>query len=413
MLPPALRHRNYRLLWMGQFISVSGTMMQSAAILWHVYEVSKDPIALGIVGLVRVVPVIGFSFIAGMVADSFDRRKIMILAQIGMALCAAGLGLLAAAQVLVVWPIYVLAALSAAFGAFDMPARQALIPSLVPREDLPNAFSVGATMWQAAAIVGPAMSGVVIARFGLEWAYWINAVSFLAVIAALVEMRLQRAEVPAERPQVSLASALEGLRFVGREPIILSSMLLDFFATFFSSAIALLPIYAQDILQVGPEGYGWLYAAAAVGAIVTGVILTFIRRIPRQGRVLIVAVLGYGAATALFGLSTTFWPAFLALAATGAADTVSMVIRNTIRQLHTPDHIRGRMISVNMIFFMGGPQLGELEAGLLAGWLGAPFSVVSGGLGCILAVLWVARRWPALWRYDQVPQALPQPATGD
>ncbi len=401
MLPPALRHRNYRLLWMGQFISVSGSLMQNAAILWHVYAVAQSPLALGVVGLVRVLPVVGFSFLSGMVADSFDRRKVMLVSQTGMAVCALALGALAFTGVKATWPIYLVAALSAAFGAFDLPARQALIPSIVPPEDLPNAFSVNAAMWQSAAIMGPAMAGVVIGRFGLEWAYWINALSFLAVIAALLDMRLKANAPSGERPRVNLASAIEGLQFVRRTPIILSSMLLDFFATFFSSATALLPIYAKDILRVGAEGYGWLYAAEAVGALGISVVLTFLRRIPRQGATLLIAVMIYGLATIVFGFATAFPIAFLALATVGAADTLSMVIRNTVRQLHTPDHIRGRMVSVNMIFFMGGPQLGELEAGLAAAWFGAPFSVISGGVGCLLATLWIARRWPWLWQYDQ------------
>ncbi len=414
-LPPALRHRDFRLLWLGLLISVSGSMMQNAAILWHVYDVSHDPISLGIVGLVRVVPVVGFSLISGLAADTFDRRKLMMVTQIGMATCAFLLGLLAFIGVKAVWPIYVLAALASAFGAFDLPARQSLIPSLVPREDLPNAFSVNATMFQAASILGPAVAGVVIGQAGLHWAYWFNAASFIAVILALLGMKARPTVAKEDRPQATLSAALEGLRFVRNTPIILSSMLLDFFATFFSSATALLPIYAKDILQVGPQGYGWLYAASAVGAVVTAVVLSFVHRIPKQGAVLITSVMIYGLATILFGLSATFWLAFAALALTGAADTVSMVIRNTARQLNTPDHVRGRMVSVNQIFFMGGPQLGELEAGLVAGWFGAPISVISGGIGCLIATLWVARKWPMLWRYDQTvqPPLVPTPAAAD
>jgi MFS family permease len=191
---------------------------------------------------------------------------------------------------------------------------------------------------------------------------------------------------------------------------VLSSMLLDFFATFFSAATALLPIYARDILYVGARGYGVLSAAEASGAFVVGLILTFVPRIPRQGRMLVIAVACYGLSTIVFGFSTTFLMAFIGLAGVGASDTVSMVIRNTIRQLHTPDYIRGRMVSVNMIFFMGGPQFGELEAGLVAGWLGAPFSVISGGIGCLIALAWVVRQWPQIWRYDQSPELETRPA---
>jgi len=414
--PPALRHRDFRLLWFGLLISISGSMMQNAAILWHVSEVDHNPVALGMVGLVRVIPVIGLSFVSGIIADRFDRRKVMFFSQTGMALCAAAFGWLAWAEVKSIWPIYALAALSAAFGSFDLPARQALIPSLVPPEELPNAFSVNATMWQAAAIVGPALSGFVIDSLGLHWAYWLNAFSFIAVIIALSLMRVKTAVAKEDRPQISFAAALEGLRFVRRSPIVLSSMLLDFFATFFSSANALLPIYAKDILNVGARGYGLLAAAEATGAVITGLSLAFIPRLPKQGRALVIAVFCYGFSTILFGLSTTFLVAFIGLAGVGAADTVSMVVRNTVRQLHTPDHLRGRMVSVNQIFFMGGPQLGELEAGLVAGWFGVPFSVISGGIGCILATLWVMQKWPQLWRYDLPPLGPipdPKPSAAD
>jgi predicted MFS family arabinose efflux permease len=190
------------------------------------------------------------------------------------------------------------------------------------------------------------------------------------------------------------------LRFVFRAPLIRSTMLLDFFATFFSSATALLPIFAQDILGVGASGYGWLYAAPAAGAIVTSAVMVkAVDLIDRRGHVLVAAVAGYGLATMAFGLSRNFWFSFACLAATGATDTVSMVFRNLLRQLETPDHLRGRMTGVNMIFFMGGPQLGELEAGLVANWLGAVVSVVTGGVGCVVATIWIAATTPALRRY--------------
>ena len=197
------------------------------------------------------------------------------------------------------------------------------------------------------------------------------------------------------------AAALEGLRFVFRSPLIRSTMLLDFFATFFSSATALLPIFAQDVLHVGARGYGWLYAAPAAGAVLMSAAMVLLAdRIERRGPVAAVGGRSvYGVATVVFGMSRSFWLTFACLALTGVADTVSMVIRNIVRQLETPDRLRGRMIGVNMVFFMGGPQLGELEAGAVANWLGAPFSVISGGLGCMLAVAWVAASTPELRRY--------------
>ncbi len=206
----------------------------------------------------------------------------------------------------------------------------------------------------------------------------------------------------AQREAVSWSAAREGLHFVFTSPIIRSTMLLDFFATFFSSAVALLPIFAQDILFVGARGYGWLYAAPAAGAVLMSAgMIVLADRIHRRGPVLLWSVAIYGLATVGFGLSRSFWVTFACLALTGVADTISMVIRSVIRQLETPNRLRGRMTGVNMIFFMGGPQLGELEAGALAQWMGAPFSVITGGIGCLLATGWVAATTPALRRYHK------------
>ncbi len=402
----ALRHRNFRLVWIGQIVSFSGSMMQTAAILWHVSLLvppEHKGLALGMVGLVRVLPIVGFSMVSGVVADVFDRRRVMLVTQSAMAVLAAVLAVLTVRGLAVVWPIYLLAALTSAAGSFDGPARQSLIPNLVPREHLANAISLNTIMFQVASVAGPSLGGLVIAFLGVAWAYGLNAVSFLFVIGALLMMRdvpARQAHPDAAPAELSWRAALDGLRFVFRAPLIRSSMLLDFFATFFSSATALLPIFAQDILRVGAHGYGVLYGAPAVGALIaSAAMVRFVDRIDRRGRVLLWAVTGYGLATVAFGLSRTFWLTFACLALSGATDSVSTVLRNVIRQLETPDHLRGRMTGVNMVFFMGGPQLGELEAGVVANWLGAPFSVVSGGVGCLLATTWVAAKTPVLRSY--------------
>jgi MFS family permease len=404
----ALRHRNFRLIWVGQLVSFSGSMMQTAAILWHVSLLvpERKALALGLVGLVRIVPIFTFSIVSGVVADVFDRRRLMLVTQTAMALLAAILGALTFAGLSVVWPVYLLAALSSAAGSFDGPARQALIPALVPREHLPNAISLNTIMFQTASVAGPSLGGITIALFGVGAVYIANAVSFLVVIVALLMMRDVAQPAHHERPQIGWHAAMEGLRFVFRAPLIRSTMLLDFFATFFSSATALLPIFAQDILRVGARGYGWLYAAPSIGAVVaSAAMIRLVDRIERRGVVLLWAVAAYGLATVVFGLSRTFWLTFAALAVTGASDTVSMVYRNVIRHLSTPDHLRGRMVGVNMIFFIGGPQLGELEAGLVANWRGAPFSVVIGGLGAVVATAILAARTPALRRYRRTDVA--------
>jgi MFS family permease len=419
---PALQHRNFRLLWLGLLVSFSGSFMQTAAILWHVSLLVPDDrraLALGLVGLVRVVPVVVFSLLSGVAADALDRRRLMLATQSIMAALAALLALLTFRGLSTTWPIYVLAACSSAAGAFDLPARQSLVPNLVPREHLPNAISLNTIMGQVASVAGPGLGGLVIAAGGVGWAYVFNAVSFIFVIGALLMMRMEdtrafdEADKTLHRSDFTLKAALEGLRFVFRAPLIRSTMLLDFFATFFSSATALLPIFAQDILNVGARGYGWLYAAPAVGAVVTSAIMVrAVDWIERRGIVLLIAIAMYGVATTAFGVSRAFWLTFACLAATGAADTVSMVFRNLIRQLETPDRLRGRMTGVNMVFFMGGPQLGELEAGLVASWLGPVVSVVTGGIGCLVATAWVAATTPSLRAYRRTVK--PEiPAEGD
>jgi len=270
----------------------------------------------------------------------------------------------------------------------------------VPAQDLPNAISLNAIMFQTAAVVGPAAGGVLIGEFGVPWAYACNAASFLFVIGAVLAMRGISGRAEGSNGAVSLAAGIEGLRFVFSTPLIRSTMLLDFFATFFASATALLPIFAQDILQVGARGYGLLSSAPSAGAILASLVMVrMVDHIDRRGQVLLWAIGLYGLATVVFGLSHAFLLSFVCLALTGAADTVSMVIRSLARQLTTPDSMRGRMTSVNMIFFQGGPQLGELEAGLVANAWGPVLSVVSGGVGCLLITGLIASRTPQLRQY--------------
>ncbi|MGA9996471.1 MAG: MFS transporter [Pyrinomonadaceae bacterium] len=385
----ALRYRDFRLLWMGQFVSITGSQMQLAAINWHIYILTHSKLALGAVGLFRVLPIIFCSLIGGVVADVFDRKKLMLATQTVMLLSAGVLAALTASGLESIWPIYLLTAISSAATAFDNPARQALLPTLVPARDFPNAVSLGLVVFQISMIGGPALAGLILSVHGPALVYAFNAVSFLAVIFALllmrVEGRAQRNESDAAR--VSFTALKEGLRFVWRTPIIVQTMTLDFIATFFASATALLPVFAADILHVGARGFGVLGASPALGAVVAGLVMARLGNVRRQGATIIGSIAVYGLATIAFGLSRVFWLSMLMLAFVGAADTVSTVLRQTIRQLVTPNHLRGRMTSVNMIFFMGGPQLGELEAGTVAALIGAPLSVVTGGIGCLLAVL--------------------------
>ena len=381
--------------------------MQNAALLWHVsllVSPEKKGLALGLVGLVKVVPIVAFSMISGVVADAWNRRRLMLITQTGSALVAAGLAFLAFRGITAVWPMYALAGLGAAVGAFDLPARQALVPTLVPREHLPNAISLNTIMFQTASVVGPSIGGVLIAVSGVGWAYAANAVSFLFVIVALAD--------DARHPE---ARAVRG-RIARRRVVARGARRAAVRVPLAADPIDDAARFLRDVLLVGDarccRSSRRTSCRSAPGATAgctprrrrarcstSAVMVPLAERIERRGQTLLWAVGGFGLATVVFGLSRSFWLTCVCLAMTGATDTVSMVIRNIVRQLETPDRLRGRMTGVNMVFFMGGPQLGEFEAGALANWLGAVFSVVSGGVGCLVATGWVAWSTPDLRHY--------------
>ena len=412
-IPPALRHRGFALIWSGLLISMVGSQMQQWALFWHISQLSRDPIAVSVVGGVRFLAVLAFSLIGGLVADRYNRRTVMLITQSISMSTALALGVLTFSGEIELWHIYALTAVQAAAMAFDLPARQSLVPNLVPRADLPSAFSLQSIAFNTGSIIGPALSGVVIGYLGQEYVYFINAVTFLAVILALVLLGQvpQTTAVVQRGLRAALLDIRDGVRFIRDQPLILSTMILDFIATFFSSANTLLPYFAQNILHVGEVTYGWLAAAQSIGAVFVGLVVSQLRGLRRQGFLLLAAVLVFGSATILFGVSRLFGVIFLALVLMGAADSVSTIIRNTIRQLNTPDSLRGRMTSINQIFFMGGPQLGEIEAGAVAQFFGVPFAIVSGGIGTILGVWLIISLWPALPRYNgDEPTAQSAPA---
>ena len=411
----ALRYRDFRLLWFGRLLSNTGSQMQLIAVNWHIFdllrgqtytisllgqdvELGAEALGLGTVGLVRVIPIIIFALLGGILADTRDRRQLLIWVQSAAALFSAILAALTLTGRATILLIYLLTAAGAAAAAFDEPARQSIVPNLVPLKHLTNAVSLNTLLWQLATIVGPALAGVLVSLFDVGVVYVIDAVSFSAVIVSLLLMEY-RGKAALTTTGLGWQALIDGIRFTYRSRIIWSTMLVDFFATFFSSARTMLPIVADDILKVGVEGYGLLATAQPVGALIVGGILALRRDIYRQGVVLLISVAVYGLATALFGLSTLFGISYVLLGLTGAGDTVSTVIRGTIRQLMTPDHLRGRMTSVNMVFFMGGPQLGELEAGLVAAVFGAPAAIVTGGIATVLLTGWIAWKYPRLRRY--------------
>ena len=407
-----LRHRDFRLMWGSQLVSQVGTQMQSAALHWHVYLLAGSPLALGVVGLTRVVPLVAFSLVGGVLADRADRRRVLLVAQSVMLLASTVLAGLTLTGQATLFTLYGLNAVLAAAAAFDNPARQALVPRLVPARELPGALSLNLAMFHVAMIGGPALTGLLLAsgsgssgsaglgaqglRLGLIYAA--NALSFLGVLAALLALRTSGAVEPQGRAhEPPLRALAEGLRFVLATPLMVWTTGLDFLATFFAGSLSLLPIVADRILGVGPQGYGWLVAAPAAGALL-GALRASARPLPDgQGRVLLVSVAFYGLTTAVYGLSRSFPLTLAMLAAGGLADAISTVIRQTLRQELTPDALRGRMTAFNMIFFMGGPQLGELEAGLVASLFasvetGVTVSIVSGGLLTMLMTALVAGR---------------------
>jgi MFS family permease len=408
-----LRYRDFRLLWGSQALSLTGTQMQVVALNWHVYLLTRSPLALGMVGLSRVLPIIVFSLWGGLVADRFDRRRIMFATQSAMAVFSGALALLTLSGKTSLAVLYALNAATAAASAFDNPARQSLVPRLVPLRELPSALALNLTMFHVAVIGGPGLAGLVLAaadraapQASLALVYGVNALSFIVVLVALALMRTSgRPETGPGPPERPLDSLKAGLRFVFTTPLIVWTTGLDFVATFFAGALSLLPVFADQILHVGAAGYGWLVAAPAVGALLGSLYTTVFHLPRRQGRVFLWAVVAYGACTIVWGLGTRYLVVFLALAAAGLADLVSTVIRQHLRQVVTPDALRGRMTSVNMIFFMGGPQLGEMEAGLVASLfasaaVGVRVSVVLGGVLTIVAGLIVLWRGTLVRNYE-------------
>lgn len=422
---PALHFRDYRLLWIGLFVSTVGSQMQFTAVNWQVYELLRgqtytlsvfgrtidlgaEALGLGTLGLVRVIPIILFALAGGLLADTRNRRQLLIITQVASTVLAGLLAFLTLTGLVTIPWIYLLTAALAGVAAFEQPSRQSLVPHLVSREAFANAVSLNTLMFTGASVLGPALGGVVLAYAGAGSVYLLNAVSFLAILLSLAFLQY-RGQAAVSATGLGLGALLEGLRFTFRTPMIWSTMMLDFLATFFSSARTMLPIVAGDILGLGPVGYGWLSAAQPIGSIIAGSVAALNSDMKRQGAVLLISVLIYGAATALFGLTASVILAFFFLALTGAADTVSTVIRGTLRQLMTPDELRGRMTSVNMVFFMGGPQLGELEAGLVAAAFGVPFAIVSGGIATVVLTLLIAWKYPVLRRFDS-PVAAPATA---
>ncbi len=358
--------------------------MQVVATGWLVLQLTNSAFQLGLLGLLRALPVMILAMIGGTVADIFDRRRLLLITQTVLLLIAAILAVTTATGTVSMPLIYALTVIAGATNAFDNPARQSLIPNLVPREELTAALTLNITTFQLGQIVGPLIGGIVVASFGAQGAYAIDALSFVAVLIALLLLRARSAPNSGERAAVNrgVGAIVEGFVFVRRNGIILSVMLLDFLATLFGSVQALLPIFARDVLHVGAAG-----------------LLSTRGSIRAQGPILLIAIGIFGLCLVGFGLSHTFWLSLIFLAGSGAADTISIVLRGSILQIATPDELRGRTTAVHMAFAMGGPQLGQLRAGLVASLIGPLGAAATGGVACIAVVIAIAAFIPKIRHY--------------
>lgn len=390
----ALRQPNYALFAGGRLSSAIAMTLLNAAIAWQVYEISGSAFQLGMLGLARFFPSLGMSLVGGAVADSHDRKKIVLLAQFVPLACSATLYFATTRDLTELPLFYGLVLMLALAAAFENPARQALVPQVVSREAFPNAIVVNSTIQSLGFVTGPALGGLLIGFSGVDTAYLAHMTLMAASIAAVALLRPRAVE--GARRAVSFEAIKEGVSFVRHRQVLLGAMTLDMFAVIFGGAQALLPIYAKDILQVGPAGLGWLAAGPAAGAVLMGVTQGYRRPWAHAGRAFMWGVAVFGVATVVFGLSRSFWLSLAALVALGAADNASAVIRQTVLQLRTPDALRGRVSAVNRVFISSSNELGAFESGVLAAFTGPVFAVVFGGCATLAIVALGIRLFPEI-----------------
>jgi MFS family permease len=392
----ALRFRDFRLLLVGRFITSLGDQMLSFAIGWELWLRTHQELALGLVGLVQVIPIIVFSLPAGHVADQHNRKRIVLVTQVLLTMCALGLALLSFLE----GPLALIYLCLFGIGlarAFNSPATSTLLPQTVPPHIFTSAATWSSSAWQLAAIIGPSLAGLFVALLhSVSLIYVFNAIAGMTFLALV--MLIKGRPLALSRKAATRESLAEGLRFIRGTKVILAAITLDMFAVLFGGAVTLLPVYATDILKVGPEGLGLMRAAPSVGALMMALSLAYLPAFQHAGRTLLIAVAGFGAATITFGLSTSFGLSVLMLILLGGLDNISVVIRSTLLLTRTPDEMRGRTSAVNSIFISASNELGGFESGLTAALFGPVISVVGGGIGTILVVLSVAKTWPEMRR---------------
>ena len=407
----ALRYPNFRLFQMARLFVVVGLEMQSVAVGWHVYELTREPLALGFVGLAQFLPGMILFLVSGHAADRINRRKLLVFCYAAFAACSGLLLWATQYRGESVRTIYIILVLIGIVRSFSGPASRAILPLLVLEEHFPNAVAWTATAYQAGTLLGPALGGLVYALFlGPSAVY--AAAAITAVVGSALTLRMITRPQAAFEEEIGSQTVFAGLRYIFRQKLILGSISLDLFAVLFGGAVALLPVYAREILHTGPWGLGLLRSAPAVGALAMAVLLAYRPLRGRVGMTLLWCVAGFGVFTILFGISHSLVFSLVALLMVGACDMVSIIIRNTLVQMATPDQMRGRVTAVEMIFIGASNELGEFESGVTAHWFGTVPAVILGGIGSLLVTgLW-AYAFPDLRRADRFTKTPEQNAIG-
>lgn len=390
--------RDFWFYLVSRFAAATALTLLRATVGWHVFELTRSPFFLGVVGIAQFVPAFSLLMLGGVVADRYERRRVVLSAQLVPLAGASWIAFATSAEQVTVGTLLGFVACVAAAAAFENPARASLLPNIVGAELFPRAVTIATTGQALAFASGPMLSGITIAHFGLASAYW--CVAGLLALAMITLTRVRPSAPQGDRQRLTWTAAREGLEFVFRRPVIWGVMVLDMLAVIFGGAAALLPVYANEILGVGPRGYGILSSSLEVGAILTSLVLMTRPPIQRAGAALLVAVATFGAAIIVFGLSRWFPLSVLAYMVAGMADQVSVVLRSTIIQLNTPDSLRGRVSALNFMFINASNQLGAAESGFVAALTSPTFSVVSGGVACLIVVMVTAWKIPSLRTYQ-------------
>ncbi|GMV66323.1 MAG: MFS transporter [Candidatus Hinthialibacteria bacterium] len=402
----AFTHRDFRFFQLARFFTIAAGQMLSVAVGWQVYALTSDPLALGIIGLVLFLPGAGFVMVTGHVADRFDRRLVVLLCHLTQIACSISLAVMTLSGIEDLWPIYTILFILGTANAFQGPASQAILPLLVPLEHFSNAVAWNSSIWQLAVILGPSLGGILYSLSGGAHVVYLShalldSLALLAIFA--LNLRTGRMETAA----FSRETLTAGLNFIFRQKAILGTISLDLFAVLLGGAVALLPIYARDILHIGPAGLGVLRGAPAVGASLTALAVAHLPPMRRAGPTMLWCVAGFGLVTIIFGISTHFLLSLACLFLLGAFDMVSVIVRHTLVQVLTPHSMQGRVAAVNLVFIGASNELGEFESGVTADWFGVIPAVVIGGIGTLLVVLAWSVLFPELRRVRRLEDIRP------